>query len=74
MMGSGVGFLLPIVTEFLRFLLCFIFSYPIDVVCILSLQMHSGECCWFSTLEDLDSDLKQKSTEVTSSEGRFIPI
>jgi hypothetical protein len=71
MMGSGVGFLLSGVTGFPRFSLCFIFSYPVDVVCVLSLQMHSSE---FSASENLDSDPKWKSAEVTSSEGRFIPI
>jgi hypothetical protein len=74
MMGSGAGFLLSGVTRFPRFSLCFIFSYPVDVVCVLSLQMHSGKCCWFSTLENLDSDPKQESAEVTSGEGGFIPI
>jgi hypothetical protein len=74
MMGSGVGFLLSGVTRFLRFLLCFIVSYPVDVVCVLSLQAHSSESCWFSASEDLDLDLKWKSTEVMSSEGGFVPI
>jgi hypothetical protein len=74
MMGSGVGFLLSGVTGFPRFSLCFIFSYPVDVVCILSLQTHSGECRQFSTSEDLNSDPKQKSAEVTSSKGGFVPI
>jgi hypothetical protein len=74
MMGSGAGFLLSGVTRFPRFSLCFIFSYPVDVICILSLQTHSGKGCWFSTSEDLDSDPKWKSAKVTSGEGRFIPI
>jgi hypothetical protein len=74
MMGSGADFLLSGVTRFLRFSLCFIFSYPVDVVCILSLQMHSSECHRFSASENLDLDPKWKSTEVTSGEGGFVPI
>jgi hypothetical protein len=74
MMGSGAGFLLSGVTGFLRFSLCFIFSYPVDVICILGLQTHSSECRRFSASENLDSDPKRKSAEVASGEGRFIPI
>jgi hypothetical protein len=74
MMGSGVGFLLSGVARFLRFSLCFIFSYSVDVVCILSLQMHSSECRWFSALENLNLDPKQESAEVVSGEGGFVPI
>jgi hypothetical protein len=74
MMGSGAGFLLSGVIGFLRFSLCFIFSYPVDVVCVLSLQMHSSKCHRFSASENLDSDPKRKSAEVASGEGGFVPI
>jgi hypothetical protein len=74
MMGSGAGFLLSGVTGFLRFSLCFIFSYSVDVICVLSLQTHSSECRQFSASENLDLDPKQKSAEVMSGEGGFVPI
>jgi hypothetical protein len=74
MMGSGAGFLLSGVTGFPRFSLCFIFSHPVDVLCVLSLQMHSSECCRFSASENLNSDPKRESAEVMSGEGRFVPI